>query len=97
MPSGPGPRVWHDREGGEPHRFTHAGIEYLFCSAGCRTKFAADPDRFSPRLQRRATPLVPKKADPQAIYTCPMHPRCGRSGQVAVRVCGMALEPVTCP
>ena len=25
------------------HRFTHQGIEYFFCSAGCRTKFAATP------------------------------------------------------
>jgi YHS domain-containing protein len=26
-----------------PHRLTHDGAEVLFCSAGCKTKFAADP------------------------------------------------------
>ncbi len=25
------------------HRFDHQGATYHFCSAGCRTKFAADP------------------------------------------------------
>src|SRR5262245_53735634 len=29
-----------------PHRHTYQGREYLFCSAGCRTKFAADPERY---------------------------------------------------
>ena len=29
-----------------PHVHLHEGVEYRFCSAGCRTKFAADPERF---------------------------------------------------
>ncbi len=29
-----------------PHRHTHLGREYLFCCAGCRERFAADPRRF---------------------------------------------------
>jgi Cu+-exporting ATPase len=29
-----------------PHRHTHQGHPYYFCSAGCRTKFAADPDSY---------------------------------------------------
>jgi Cu+-exporting ATPase len=29
-----------------PHRATHEGREYLFCSAGCAAKFRADPERF---------------------------------------------------
>jgi len=29
-----------------PHRLTHDGHEVLFCSAGCKTKFAADPARY---------------------------------------------------
>jgi|PersoiStandDraft_1058852.scaffolds.fasta_scaffold06632_2 Cu+-exporting ATPase len=29
-----------------PHRTTFEGREYLFCSAGCRTKFEAEPSRF---------------------------------------------------
>ena len=30
-----------------PHRTTHDGHEVLFCSAGCKTKFQADPGRYS--------------------------------------------------
>ena len=26
-----------------PHKHTHQGRPYYFCSAGCRTKFAAEP------------------------------------------------------
>lgn len=29
-----------------PHRATHDGHEVLFCSAGCRTKFEANPARY---------------------------------------------------
>ena len=29
-----------------PHRTTHDGHEVLFCSAGCKTKFQADPGRY---------------------------------------------------
>jgi Cu+-exporting ATPase len=29
-----------------PHRARHEDHEYVFCSAGCRTKFAADPQRY---------------------------------------------------
>src|SRR6267143_1252080 len=29
-----------------PHRHTHAGRTYSFCSACCRAKFAADPQRY---------------------------------------------------
>ena len=29
-----------------PHVHAHEGFEYRFCSAGCKTKFAADPERY---------------------------------------------------
>ncbi len=29
-----------------PHRFSHAQKTYYFCSAGCRGKFAADPEKY---------------------------------------------------
>lgn len=29
-----------------PHRLTHNDAEVLFCSAGCKSKFAADPSRY---------------------------------------------------
>ena len=28
------------------HVHEHAGENYRFCSAGCKTKFAADPERY---------------------------------------------------
>ena len=29
-----------------PHRLQHDGVTYRFCSAGCRTRFSADPEAF---------------------------------------------------
>ena len=29
-----------------PHRHTHEGHEYFFCSGGCRGKFIADPAKY---------------------------------------------------
>ena len=36
-----------------PHQATHAGQDYRFCSAGCRTKFLAEPARY---LKPQAAP-----------------------------------------
>jgi len=54
------------------HRFDHAGTTYHFCSAGCRTKFEADPAKYLTPKAGAPAP-APKQAD--AIYTCPMHPQ----------------------
>ncbi|MEZ5541431.1 MAG: heavy metal translocating P-type ATPase [Pseudomonadota bacterium] len=81
-----------------PHRHTHDGREYLFCSAGCRDRFRADPDRY----------LQPPTAAPVAAgtcaddscrldiltYTCPMHPEVRQAGPGDCPKCGMALEPL---
>src|SRR5690349_7657306 len=69
-----------------PHRHTHQGRPYYFCSAGCRTKFAADPVRY---LSASSAPPVPAGT----IYTCPMHPEIRQVGPGACPICGMALEP----
>ncbi len=70
-----------------PHRHTHGGHPYYFCSAGCRTKFAADPAKY----------LEPKAAAPPVpagtTYTCPMHPEIRQIGPGSCPICGMALEP----
>ena len=71
------------------HRFDHAGTTHHFCSAGCRTKFAADPDAY---LRPKIT--APAPAAPGAIYTCPMHPQIRQVGPGSCPICGMALEPV---
>ncbi len=55
------------------HHAEHAGQAFHFCSAGCRAKFATEPDRF---LAKDQTPARPALAG--TIYTCPMHPKIRR-------------------
>src|SRR3954465_1006914 len=75
-----------------PLRHVHAGVTYLFCNPGCLKKFQADPGRY---LSAGAAPEAPAGAisDPDAIYTCPMHPEVRQKGPGACPFCGMALEP----
>jgi P-type Cu+ transporter len=72
-----------------PHHHTHAGRLYHFCSDGCRTKFAAQPEKF----------LVAARPSPQlaeaTVYTCPMHPQIRQAAPGSCPICGMALEPLT--
>src|SRR5262245_31838238 len=70
------------------HRHTHKGHTYYFCSGGCRTKFAADPEKYLSKEERAAEP-VPEGT----IYTCPMHPQIRQVGPGSCPICGMALEP----
>jgi len=70
-----------------PYRFDHRGETYHFCSAGCRTKFAAAPRHYLDQGK-------PKAAVPEGtIYTCPMHPQIRQVGPGSCPICGMALEP----
>ena len=70
------------------HRFDYRGETFHFCSAGCRTKFAADPVGYLEKSSK------PKPAVPEgAIYTCPMHPEIRQVGPGTCPICGMALEP----
>ena len=71
-----------------PHHATHAGETFHFCSAGCRTKFVAGPDRYL-----NASAREPEAVVPGAVYTCPMHPEVRQIGPGACPKCGMALEP----
>ncbi|WP_270933175.1 heavy metal translocating P-type ATPase [Falsiroseomonas oryzae] len=71
------------------HHADHLGTTYHFCSAGCRTKFTADPAKYiAPKRALRAGPVAPG-----TIYTCPMHPQIRQSGPGSCPICGMALEP----
>jgi P-type Cu+ transporter len=74
------------------HQFDHRGESFQFCSAGCRTKFAADPRKY---LTKSEPPPAASHADvPEgAIYTCPMHPEVRQVGPGSCPICGMALEP----
>ena len=71
------------------HRATYEGEDYVFCSAGCRTKFIADPDKY---LGDKPAPVP---VIPGVIYTCPMHPQIRQEGPGSCPICGMALEPET--
>ena len=72
------------------HNYAYSAHFYHFCSAGCRTKFAEQPERF----------LAKKEGKPQpepagTIYTCPMHPQIRQTQPASCPICGMGLEPVT--
>ncbi|MBR1088872.1 cadmium-translocating P-type ATPase [Bradyrhizobium manausense] len=70
------------------HRFDHHGKTFHFCSAGCRTKFAADPAKYLTK-EKAPEPEMPAGT----IYTCPMHPQIRQVGPGSCPICGMALEP----
>jgi Cu+-exporting ATPase len=75
-----------------PLRADHAGITYYFCSPGCRAKFVAHPEQYLDKSARHEPHHQPT-SDPDAIYTCPMHPEVRQKGPGACPFCGMALEP----
>jgi len=68
------------------HHTEHGGRAYYFCSAGCRTKFVNDPQKY---LGGRE----PAPVAEGTIYTCPMHPQIRQVGPGSCPICGMALEP----
>jgi P-type Cu+ transporter len=70
-----------------PHRHDYQRRTFSFCSAGCRSKFAGDPEKY---LGPSAEPEPMPKG---TIYTCPMHPEVRQLGPGACPICGMALEP----
>lgn len=69
-----------------PHRVTHDGTEYRFCSAGCLTKFRDSPGQYTGDGKTRNAPS-------RGEYTCPMHPEVRQEGPGSCPRCGMALEP----
>ncbi len=73
-----------------PHHVVHEGHSYHFCSAGCRSKFLADPAKY---LSKTDLPATATASD--TIYTCPMHPQIRQKGPGHCPICGMALEPET--
>ena len=75
---------------GSPHHLVHEGHEHRFCSAGCRTKFVADPSRFL----APAKDAPPARIEPGTRFTCPMHPEVLQDVPGSCPKCGMALEPM---
>jgi P-type Cu+ transporter len=70
------------------HRHAVDDHTYYFCSAGCRAKFAADPDKYL-----KPSPAPAASPSEGALYTCPMHPEVRQVGPGSCPICGMALEP----
>jgi Cu+-exporting ATPase len=71
------------------HRTEYRGLTYYFCSARCRERFEADPEKYvSPAAVKT------EQAPGGTIYTCPMHPEIRQVGPGHCPICGMALEPV---
>ncbi len=69
------------------HHAAHAGHDYHFCSARCREKFVADPQKY-------LTPQPPAEPAPAGTtYICPMHPQIRQDHPGTCPICGMALEP----
>ena len=80
------------------HVLQHEGQPVYFCSAGCKSKFAADPARYTKSSVAAPGSPATAPADPVqagATYTCPMHPEVRQDHPGACPKCGMALEPVT--
>jgi len=71
------------------HVTAHAEKFHYFCSAGCLSKFNADPGRY---LNGEAS--LPSNVQEGAIWTCPMHPEIQKPGPGSCPICGMALEPL---
>jgi P-type Cu+ transporter len=78
-----------------PEMTVHEGTPVYFCSAGCKTKFVADPAKYSLTTKGAGKPSTPaaKAAAPGTIYTFPMHPQIRRVGPGSCPICGMTLEP----
>ncbi|MEO6623744.1 MAG: heavy metal-binding domain-containing protein, partial [Burkholderiaceae bacterium] len=81
------------------HKLEHDGRPYYFCSAGCKSKFAAAPASFTRQKPVAGIAPTSPKADAAApatatIYTCPMHPEIQQDHPGDCPKCGMALEPV---
>ncbi len=72
-----------------PHHARVDGQDWYFCSARCRERFVAEPQRFlDPSSSAHAA--VPEGT----LYTCPMDPQIVQQGPGTCPLCGMALEPM---
>ena len=80
-----------------PHMAMHEGTAVYFCSAGCKTKFLANPAKYSrtPNIAHTASAPAVKAVVINTIYTCPMHPQIRQVGPGSCPICGMTLEPET--
>jgi Cu+-exporting ATPase len=81
------------------NRVDHQGTTIYFCGAHCRTKYLADPAKYSASKASESAPSIapasPAVSSAQGVtYTCPMHPQIRRNAPGNCPICGMALEPL---
>lgn len=79
-----------------PNVLQHEGKPVYFCSAGCKAKFEANPDKykFIPSDLATTSPVPLESINNTGIiYTCPMHPEVRQNQPGSCPKCGMALEP----
>jgi P-type Cu+ transporter len=80
------------------HHQQHGGIQYYFCSAGCKTKFNANPNHYITAKLGKMQSMPALDSGVQAankagtVYTCPMHPEMRQDKPGNCPICGMALE-----
>jgi len=72
------------------HRATHAGATYGFCSARCKERFEAEPERWLAGPSGSATSA---SAGADVLHICPMCEGVEQMGPGSCPKCGMALEP----
>lgn len=76
-----------------PHHHQSGKTMVYFCSAGCQSKFIADPAHYV--KPSTLTSSVSQDAAPAGtMYTCPMHPEVRQDHPGNCPKCGMTLEPV---
>ena len=80
----------------------YQGTDYYFCSAGCKTKFEAEPKKYiaagthashGGHTHAAKAPVAAATNAQSVLYTCPMHPEIKQMGPGDCPICGMALEP----
>ncbi|WP_375551433.1 heavy metal translocating P-type ATPase [Rhodophyticola porphyridii] len=68
----------------------YGGDTFWFCSEACEDAFQADPYFYASGSASSRAAIV----NPDAVWTCPMHPEIIRDEPGSCPICGMALEPV---
>ena len=68
------------------HHATHQGADHHFCSARCRERFIAEPQKYLSSEPKAAEMAAPAGT----IYTCPMHPQIHQKRRVKSRSSGLS-------
>ena len=74
-----------------PHHHVHGGVDYYFCAAGCRDRFAANPSAYLKQSDRALDALLPD-LPAGTRWICPMDPGVESDRPGPCPICGMALE-----